>query len=346
MKVAQLVGAREMAETSMPDPIPERGQVVVRPEAVAICGSDLAAFQGHHPRMVPPLVLGHEFSGTVVGLGPGVTEDVMGRSVAVDPLVSCGECRACLAGRTNICVSYQVVGCRPDLPGAFADLVVVDAKKVWQLPDDCSTITGALVQPLSISHHAVVDRAKATAGDDLAIIGAGPVGLGALMVSLALGARATVVDLDPHRLELARQIGAHQTFTPDEAADEVSEPNVVLECVGGRQSSTLTLAASWVRPGGRIVIVGNFATGVPGLDAATMKVKEVEVLGSQGYADSYGQVVEMIRGGAIDPLPMISHDLPLDDPSAGLWLLDNPEIEKTKVVMTRNPTAASGRLLD
>ncbi|MGI9649402.1 MAG: zinc-dependent alcohol dehydrogenase [Acidimicrobiia bacterium] len=330
----------------MPDPIPERGQVVVRPEAVAICGSDLAAFQGHHPRMVPPLVLGHEFSGTTVGLGPGVPEDVMGRRVAVDTLVSCGECRACLAGRSNICAAYQVIGCRPNLPGAFSELVVVDANKVWQLPDDCSSVTGALVQPLSISHHAVVDRARVTAGDQVAIIGAGPVGLGALMVSVALGATTTVVDIDPYRLELARQIGSDQTLTPDEATDHGSEPDVVLECVGGRQSSTLTLAASWVGHGGRVVIVGNFATGMAGLDAATMKVKELEVLGSQGYVDSYGQVVEMIRSGAIDPLPMVSHCLPLDDPAAGLELLDNPAVEKAKVVMTRSPSGESERLLD
>lgn len=334
-----------MAVTSMPDPIPDRGQVLIRPEAVAICGSDVAAFQGHHPRMVPPLVLGHEFSGTVVGHGPDVPAKVIGSRVAVDTLVSCGVCAACLDGRINLCAAYQVIGCRPNLPGALAELVAVDARKAWQLPDDCSAITGALVQPLSVSHHAVVDRAQLSAGDEVAIIGAGPVGLGALMMSLALGATATVVDLDPYRLDLARRIGAHRALLPEEAADQGSEPDVVVECVGGRQSSTLNLAAESVRHGGRIVIVGNFASGAPGVDAATMKVKELDVLGSQGYAHSYGHVVEMIRSGAIDPAPMVSHDLPLEDPAAALELLDNQDVKKGKVVMTRNPTAKSGHLL-
>ena len=91
--------------------------------------------------------------------------------------------------------------------------------------------------------------------------------------------------------------------------------------------------------------VGLITLTLPGLDAATTITKEREVLGSQGYADSYGRGVEMIRSWAIDTVPMVSHDLPLDEPSAGLRLLDNPDVEKAKVVMTRNPPAESSRLL-
>ncbi len=345
MRATELVGVREMVETAMPDPVPERGQVVVRPEAVGVCGSDLSAFQGHHPRMVPPLVLGHEFAGEIVEVGPGVPFDLLGRRVAVDPVVSCGVCQACIDGRPNICHSYRVLGGRPGLPGAFAEMVVVDAEKTWELPDDCSYLTGALIQPLAVSHHAVVDRAGVEAGDEVLILGAGPVGLGALMLALSEGATATVVDIDPYRLGIAQRLGADRTLTADQAASLAAEPpvrpRIVLECAGGTQSSTLALATTWCRPGGRMVIVGNFTEGTEGVDPVALKVKELDVLGSQGYADSYGHVVEMIRSGRVDPSPMVSHVLPLDDPSAGLELLDDVGASKAKIVMTaQNHTPA------
>ncbi len=94
------------------------------------------------------------------------------------------------------------------------------------------------------------------------------------------------------------------------------------------------MAGAWVRPGGRIVLVGNFARGVMGVDAAQIKVKELHVLGSQGYGDSFGHVLDMVRSGSIDPSPMVSHELPLDRPSAGLELLDDPGTNKAKIVMT------------
>jgi L-iditol 2-dehydrogenase len=339
VKATELVGVREMAETSVPDPAPERDQVVVRPEAVGICGSDLSAFQGHHPRMVPPLVLGHEFAGEIVEVGLGASNDLIGRRVGVDPVVSCGVCQACLDGRRNICHFYRTLGCRPGLPGAFAEMVVVDADKTWELPDGCSYLSGALIQPLAVGHHAVVDRAGVVSGDEVLILGAGPVGLGALMLALAEGAKATVVDIDPYRLEIARGMGAHRTLTADEAASIASEyaqtrPRIVLECAGGTQSSTLATATAWCRPGGRIVIVGNFAEGVDGVDPVAIKVKELDVLGSQAYSDSYGPLLEMIRSNRIDPGAMVSHILPLDNPSVGLELLDDSGVDTAKVVMT------------
>ena len=334
MRAIELVGIREMAETSIPDPAPGPGQAVVRTEAIGICGSDLAAFQGHHPRMVPPLVLGHEFAGEIVAVGPEVSDDLMARRVAVDPVVSCGVCQACLEGRHNICDTYRVLGCRPDLPGAFAEMVLVDADKTWELPDDCSYLTGALIQPLAVSHHAVVDRAGVEAADEVLILGAGPVGLGALMLAMAQGATTTVVDIDPYRLEVARRMGAHEILTADEAEDTAGRARVVLECAGGTQSSTLALATAWCRPGGRIVIVGNFTEGTEGVDPVAIKVKELDVLGSQAYADSYDPLLEMIRSRRIAPIRMVSHALPLDNPSAGLELLDDVHSDKAKVVMT------------
>jgi threonine dehydrogenase-like Zn-dependent dehydrogenase len=217
-------------------------------------------------------------------------------------------------------------------------MVVVDADKTWELPDDCSYLTGALIQPLAVSHHAVVDRAGVEAGDEVLILGAGPVGLGALMLALAQGARATVVEIDPYRLKVARRMGAHDTLTADEATSLAAEPpvrpRIVLECAGGTQSSTLALATTWCRPGGRIVIVGNFAEETEGVDPVAIKVKELDVLGSQAYSDSYGPLLEMIRSRRIDPIRMVSHALPLDNPSAGLELLDDVHSDKAKVVMT------------
>ncbi len=343
MRATELVGVREMVPVTMPEPEPASGQVVVRVAAVGICGSDLAAFRGVHPRMVPPLVLGHEFAGEIVATGQGVRNDLVGRRVAVDPLVTCGECEACTADRPNICRRYRMIGCRPGLPGAFAELVALDADMTWELPDDCSYVSGALVQPLAVSHHAVIHRARLQPGEQVLIIGAGPVGLGALMLALAEGATVTVTDLDPYRLEAAAQLGAHRTIRADRGGSEVGEtgePSVVLECAGGRQSQTLAAATAWCRPGGRIVIVGNFAAAAAGVDPVAVKVKELTVLGSQAYVDSFGEVIEMVRSHRLEPTKLVSHVLPLNDPAAGLELLDDTTAQKIKIVMTAPDHAA------
>jgi threonine dehydrogenase-like Zn-dependent dehydrogenase len=133
-------------------------------------------------------------------------------------------------------------------------------------------------------------------------------------------------------------MGAHDTLTADEATSLAAEPpvrpRIVLECAGGTQSLTLALATTWCRPGGRIVIVGNFTGETEGVDPVAIKVKELDVLGSQAYSDSYGPLLEMIRSRRIDPIRMVSHALPLDNPSAGLELLDDVHSDKAKVVMT------------
>jgi len=337
VRAIELVGVKELEETILPDPAPGPGQVVVRVESVGICGSDLSAYRGLHPRMVPPLVLGHEFAGEIVTTGPGVVGELVGSRVAVDPLVTCGVCDACAGGRRNICHRYRVIGGRPGLPGAFAELVAVDADLTWALPDECSYVSGALVQPLAVSHHAVMNRAQVVEGDAVLIIGAGPIGLGALLIALAQGATVTVTDIDAYRLAVAERLGAHQTFlagpTDLNKAGGPTRPRIVLECAGGRQSMTLATATAWCRPGGRIVIVGNFADGVDGIDPVAMKANELEVLGSQAYVDSFGEVIEMVRSHRLDPIGIVSHVLGLDEAAAGLELLDDPNTEKTKIVM-------------
>jgi threonine dehydrogenase-like Zn-dependent dehydrogenase len=290
--------------------------------------------------MVPPLILGHEFAGEIVGAGPGVPADILGRRVSVDPLVTCGVCEACAAGRRNICHEYRVIGGRAGLPGAFAELVTVDADMTWELPNDCSYLSGALVQPLAVSHHAVIHRAGVVEGDDVLIIGGGPVGLGAMLIALSLGAMVTVTDIDTHRLGVADRLGAHQTIIAGQTdpwageAHGPARPRVVLECAGGRQSMTLATATTWCRPGGRIVIVGNFAVGIEGVDPVAIKVNELEVLGSQAYVDSFGEVIEMVRSHRLDPKGIVSHVLPLADAAAGFELLDDPGAETTKIVIT------------
>ncbi len=287
--------------------------------------------------MVPPLVLGHEFAGEVVAVGPGVSDDLKGRRVTVDPVIACDACPACLGGGRNICNAYRVLGCREELPGALAEMVVVDVDRTFDLPDGCSYLSGSLIQPLAVSHHAVVDRAGVVPGDDVLILGAGPVGLGALMLSRAEGASTTVVDIDPYRLALARRMGADLTLTAEEAAEwntRDSGPRVVLECAGGTQTSTLRTATDWCRPGGTIVIVGNFAEGFEGLDPVAIKVKELDILGSQAYADSFGPLIGMVGSGRIDPLEMVSHVVDPDAPWAAFELLDDPEVNTGKVVLS------------
>src|SRR5918996_3044506 len=143
MLVPQLAAPGTFRQMELAMPEPQAGEVRVRIGAVSICGSDLSAYRGWHPRIRPPVVLGHESAGVVDAVGPDVRDVEIGTRVAVEPTLPCRECRYCRQGRANICIRYRVVGEGSDLPGAFAGHVVVPADRVHPLPDRVTLDEGA-----------------------------------------------------------------------------------------------------------------------------------------------------------------------------------------------------------
>lgn len=341
MDTYHLVGVRTIARQRAEIPPQRPGEALIEVAAVGICGSDLGAYRGEHPRMRPPLLMGHEFAGRISALGDDAGDFEVGDRVAVNPVISCGDCRSCLAGQENTCADYRVIGCRPELPGALAQFVSVPVENLHRLSEGCTMEMAAVVQPLAVSYHATVTRAAVAVGESVAILGAGPIGLGCLLVARAIGARTVVVDLDEGRLSTATAFGA-DAVVPARAANVAGAVtdalgtgvDVVLEAAGGRQTATLSLANEIVRPGGRIVVIGNFAAGISMGDAADLKTKELSLLGSQGYAnESYAGVLAMVQAGDLDASALVSHRFALSQTPKAFELLDDDSQEKMKIIV-------------
>src|SRR5690606_30027862 len=168
-------GPWELGVEERPDPVAGAGEVVLKVVATGICGSDVHGYTGENGRRFPGQVMGHETVARVHELGADVTELAPGDLVTVHPVLSCGTCPACVAGRDHRCPTKKVVGVAPEVSSAFADYLVVPAKNAVRLPESMPVEYGALVEPLSVGYHAVV-RSAPTERDRVLVVGGGPIG--------------------------------------------------------------------------------------------------------------------------------------------------------------------------
>jgi 2-desacetyl-2-hydroxyethyl bacteriochlorophyllide A dehydrogenase len=225
---------------------PGAGELILEPEAVGICGSEIEGYLGHMGNRTPPLVMGHEFAGRVVAAGPDARE-LEGQRVAVNPLRGCGHCALCDAGLGNVCPDRKLIGVH--VPGAFADYVRVPAADARVLPDGVSARLGALMEPLANGVHAV---GLAGPGVEHAVVlGAGTIGLVTLQAALLSGIpRVEVVEPHDARRERAARLGAHAVH----AAPPQDAPDLVLDAVGAQ--ATRSAGLDILRPGGTMVCIG------------------------------------------------------------------------------------------
>lgn len=322
-----------------PPAVGPRG-AVVRVDAVAICGSDVAAYLGRHPRIRSPVILGHEFAGVVEEVGSDVTGIGVGTRVAVNPTVGCMRCRYCIQGRDNICTSYRVIGENATLPGAMAGRVAVAADHLHPLPPSISFEEGALVQPLSVGLHAVRDRGVILAGETVLVVGAGPIGLSILTAARQVGSRVLVSDYLRHRLDLALDLGAWRAI--DARSDVVAIArnitggygvDAAFEAAGGATGMSLATAYAATARGGRVVIVGSFSAPTLPLAIGDIRAGEIDVRGSQAHPAVFDDVIESIATRATPAQRMISHRLPMSEAAAALRMLAaGTEVQKMVLV--------------
>jgi threonine dehydrogenase-like Zn-dependent dehydrogenase len=267
----------QMALRDVPAPTLAPGEAIVRVGAVGICGSELEGYVGRMANRTPPLVMGHEFAGVVA---EAADARWVGRRVAVNPLIPCGDCEPCREGRANLCVERTIVGIRR--PGAFAELVAVPESSLLELPDDVPLETAALMEPLAVVLHAFGLGLRQGVPDRVLVIGAGSIGLLAVQVA-ALSAPTTLVatDLNADRLLQASALGA----TP--AGDDVGEllpdgADLVVDCVGA--AATKRLAIRHVRPGGTVVLLGLHDDDTP-LPSHELIRREITLTGTFAYAE-------------------------------------------------------------
>lgn len=276
------VRIESVAEPAPPGP----GELLIKVSKAALCGTDSAEW-AHGPLLAkPPVVLGHEFTGQVVAVGPGTTGFTTGARVVSGAGISCGQCEWCAEGRTNLCASYQTLGLHRD--GGLAEFVLSPSSICRTVPDGLDDVGAAMAQPLSVALHAA-RRGRVGPGRSCVVIGAGGIGSFVIAAAAALGASPLVaVDIDDSRLATAAVLGATSTVNSSRqnAADAVlaavgdAGAQVVIEASGAPASPAAAL--SMVRRGGDVVIVGLQAAPVP-VDLFSVSVREIEVHGTLAH---------------------------------------------------------------
>ena len=311
MKALQLVAPSVLAVVDLPEPQPGAGEVRLRVKACGICGSDLHGMDGSSGRRIPPIVMGHEASGTIDAVGEGITGWNVGDRVTFDSTVWCGECGYCREGRVNLCDARQVVGVscaefRRD--GAFAEFVTVPQRILHRLPEGLSFEEAAFAEPVGVALHAV-RRAGDVSGATVLVVGAGLIGLLIIQALKHAGAAKVIaVDLDEGRLRLAHDLGADEVLLSGGEMPSFSV-DIAMEVVGA--APTVDLAVRSVRKGGRVVLVGNLAPNVP-LPLQIVVTRELDVLGSCAIAGEYPEALEAIASGSIRVKPLITAAVSLD----------------------------------
>jgi L-iditol 2-dehydrogenase len=324
----------------VPEAVPGAGEVRVAVQACGICGSDVHGYTGSTGRRIPPLVMGHEIAGVVDALGPGVSSWRAGDRVVLNSIWSCGECACCRAGKPSICENRRGLG--GAFPGGYAESLVVPERLVLALPDSMSFSDGAMVEPLSVAMHAV-NVAPQRFGS-VAIVGAGTIGLLALLALRAAGAgRIVVTDRVPRRLALARELGADVAVNVAEedpveavrAAFGGVLAEVVFEAVGLDATSRQSVALA--RTGGDVIWIGNSDPTV-NLNMQDIVTRELTLHGAYGSNAEFEGAIEAIRSGRIAASRLIDRVAPLEEGPALFEALAKAQLDATKIVLS--PSAA------
>jgi len=314
---ALLYPAFDQLEISDVAPTPVRpDEVRLRVAACGICGSELETFKHRSPRRTPPLVMGHEFCGTIAETGAGVRDWKTGARVVSNSLVPCGRCVRCRRGDTHLCADRQIFGMHR--PGAFAEYVNVPARCLIPWPENLPAGAAALAEPMANGIH-VVNLTRHLRADVALVIGAGPIGLFCQQALQVLrGARVLVADLSPERLAVAKKLGAVRVINPREedivkviAAETDGEgADLSVDAVGGAVTKKAALEA--VRPGGASVWIGLHENSVT-LDTYNITLPERTVFGT--YAATLAelqQALDLMAAGKVDALSWVQR-FPLEE---------------------------------
>jgi 2-desacetyl-2-hydroxyethyl bacteriochlorophyllide A dehydrogenase len=312
MIAAVLRAPRSLTLSSVPSPEPGPTDAVIRVKAAGLCGTDYRIWTGERPVQYPR-VMGHEFVGTVAAVGGEVGNLPLGQMVAVEPNYSCGRCPLCREGNRNLCLSRVAVGI--DVDGGFAEQATVPARCCWPAPDGLSDERLLLAEPLAVVVRAV-GRGAPAPGETAAVLGLGSLGLLAVQVLKARGARVLAVARSTRRLSLARELGADavalsgadddtgaaRAFSGREGVD------LVVETAG--TAAAVEQAVSLCRPGGRVVL-----TGLPheatALNFFWVVRRELRIIGSMIYQDEFPEAMRLLATGAVRVDRLLSRTFPL-----------------------------------
>lgn len=280
-------------------PILAPGEAVVRIRKVGVCGSDFHAFAGRHPAYTYPRVLGHELAGEVVEVGANDFGISLGDRCAIEPYISCGQCKACQAGRTNCCERLRVIGIHVD--GGMQEFLAVPLSLLHK-SETLSLEELALVETLGIGAHAV-SRSNIGRGQSALVVGAGPIGLAVAEFARAAGSDVCVMEKSQWRRDFAMNLGIKALAEPDGYLSDV-----VFDATGSARSMSESL--SYVAPAGRLVFVGLTKEPVM-LDDSLLHAREVTIYASRNSYGQFRRIISMLEERQINTLSWITDRMQL-----------------------------------
>jgi threonine 3-dehydrogenase len=304
-------------------PVPSLGpsDVLIRVRKAGICGTDNHIYtwdQWAQRRILPPLIVGHEFMGVVAAVGEAVTSVRAGDRVSAEGHISCGDCLMCRTGEAHICERVKIIGV--DIDGAFANYIKMPALNVWKLDEAIPDDFAAIFDPLGNAVHTVMAAGVST--KSVVITGVGSIGLMAIPVARAAGAAAVyAIDVNPKKLELAERVGADAVFhaADPNLIDEIRRltngdgADVLLEMSGN--GTAIDAGLHMLRNGGRAALLGIPSDDVKINLAERIIFKGLTVLGINGRKmfETWYQTQALVKSGRVDLRPIITHVVPLDD---------------------------------
>lgn len=309
MKAIKVIEPFKVEIVEVPKPeLEHRDDVMIRITSGGICGSDIGIYNGTNSLATYPRLIGHEFGGIVESVGPDVTNVKPGDQVAVDPVISCGHCYACKIGRHNVCRDLEVMGVHRD--GGFAEYVKAPAKNVHLYHKKIDESLLALAEPYTIGME-INKRAQIQKGDQVLIMGSGPIGICAMQVAKRNGARVIMTDLVKERLEIAKNMGADETVSVteenlverlDQLTDGEGIPVIVdTICTPSSFEESVQLAC----PAGRIVCLG-LKDRPSSICMTDITKKELTIVGSRLNNNCFDEVIAGFEDGSLEPQKLMT----------------------------------------
>jgi len=311
MKAAVLTDKMNMEIQELPLPAPLDHEVIVKVKACGICGTDQHIYHGQpgSAEVQFPIVLGHELSGEVVQVGKNVTQFTVGNRVSIDPNMYCGTCDYCRGNRVHLCDNLQAIGVTRN--GGMGEYCAVPAANCYTLPDELSYEEGAMIEPLGCVLHGF-NQIKVWPGASVLIIGGGYIGLMMLQVAKMYGTSPLIVsEPDVTKHELAIQLGATKAVSPEELERRKDGFDVVIECVGRKES--MTQAVKMAKKGGTVLLFGVSSPDTK-IDVQPFDIfsKELTIKGSFINPHTHDLAISLVQQGKIQIKPLLSHQFTMD----------------------------------
>lgn len=340
MKAAVLEGIKDIKIKDLPIPEISDDEVLIQIKAVGLCGSDLHYYnEGKLNRRIvtKPLILGHESSGIVKRIGKNVNHLAEGDKVAIEPGIACGKCDICKAGRYNECKKVVFIAAPPN-DGALAEFIKHNSSFVHKIPDNITFEQAALIEPLSVGYYSA-KKVKIKPGDNVCILGSGPIGLSCLEMAKSFGAaKIFISDISDYRLAIAKKHNAYRTINVlkqnlkevIDAETNNAGVDIVIESSGAESSIKQSLEiccncgrVAWLGMGKNEILI-------PYIEAI---YKDLTIEGIFRYANTYVPIIRMIEMSKIDFTGFVTHRFKLDDIVKAIDIASNPDIDKMKIII-------------